>query len=827
MATQYRCRNQQRLKLVKEKSGVNGIDFLEVASDQRSLQLHFANELPITPAVTRSNVVVTGGVRVVGATLDSDEDGVPEVSIDGDLRVIAVTVAAKLMTVHLNQPGDFSTYTLHVVTSSTNLDAPPWLDRQLASVDFSFKVDCPSDFDCAPDDLCPPATLDEPEINYLAKDYTSLRRLLFDRLSVIMPDWQERNAADVGVALVELLAYVGDHLSYTQDAVATEAYLGTARRRTSVRRHARLLDYAMHDGSNARTWVCFNCAADDSPVHVPAHTPLLTRGTEDHPSLDEATMRQLLPHERPVIFETIYAVDLRVERNAVTFYTWQEADCCLPRGATRATLYRQRDTSLPSLTLTVGDVLVFAEVKSPTTGLVQDADPGRRHAVRLVRVDNTVQDTLPATAIDLVEVEWGAEDALPFSLCLSAVIEGNLTVEDVTIACANVVLADHGVTLSTLTAGQAELLATVPSTGVYAPRLTAGPVTQQGGVNDPVTNRRVVFDPTGSARSALEWAVGDALPVIYLDDGSPQRWTPLRDLLASDRFAKELVVEVGAAGEAQLRFGDDILGQRPRADVPMLADYRIGNGRAGNVGADALTRVVTAQPGVKRVWNPLPAVGGVDPEEMEQVVQFAPQAFRTQQRAVTEADYEEVTQRRADVQKAKATLRWTGSWYTAFVTVDRFGGRPVDARFEVALRRYLNRYRLAGYDLEINAPGFLPLEIVLQVCARSGSFRADVKQALLRSFSATAFADGSRGFFHPDNFTFGQPLYLSDLYARALKVPGVESISVVTFQRWGGVDQGEKEAGLLTPGPFEVLQLDNDPNFPENGRLEFIVQGGL
>jgi hypothetical protein len=102
-----------------------------------------------------------------------------------------------------------------------------------------------------------------------------------------------------------------------------------------------------------------------------------------------------------------------------------------------------------------------------------------------------------------------------------------------------------------------------------------------------------------------------------------------------------------------------------------------------------------------------------------------------------------------------------------------------------------------------------------------------VKQALLRSFSAAAFADGSRGFFHPDNFTFGQPLYLSDLYARALTVPGVESIAVVLFQRWGGVDQGEKEAGLLTPGPFEVLQLDNDPNFPENGRLEFIVQGGL
>ena len=111
------------------------------------------------------------------------------------------------------------------------------------------------------------------------------------------------------------------------------------------------------------------------------------------------------------------------------------------------------------------------------------------------------------------------------------------------------------------------------------------------------------------------------------------------------------------------------------------------------------------------MWNPLPAVGGVDPEAMEQVRQFAPQAFRVQERAVTPADYVEVTQRRADVQRAAATLRWTGSWYTAFVTVDRAGGLAVDDRFERDLRGYLNRYRLAGYDLEIDGPVYVPLEV--------------------------------------------------------------------------------------------------------------------
>ncbi len=91
-----------------------------------------------------------------------------------------------------------------------------------------------------------------PEINYLAKDYGTFRQLMLDRLALIMPDWRERHVPDLNITLVELLAYVGDYLSYYQDAVATEAYLDTARQRISVRRHARLVDYRLHEGVNAR-----------------------------------------------------------------------------------------------------------------------------------------------------------------------------------------------------------------------------------------------------------------------------------------------------------------------------------------------------------------------------------------------------------------------------------------------------------------------------------------------------------------------------------------------------------------------------------------------
>ena len=142
--------------------------------------------------------------------------------------------------------GDFSIYRVCLVQKGKDpgggdaMYLPyPGIDPRYACLDFSFKVDCPSDLDCkqAPD--CPPHVFQAPEINYLAKDYASFRQLIFDRLALIMPDWQERHVPDLGVTLVELLAYAGDHLSYYQDAVATEAYLDTARQRISVRRHAR------------------------------------------------------------------------------------------------------------------------------------------------------------------------------------------------------------------------------------------------------------------------------------------------------------------------------------------------------------------------------------------------------------------------------------------------------------------------------------------------------------------------------------------------------------------------------------------------------------
>jgi hypothetical protein len=178
------------------------------------------------------------------------------------------------------------------------------------------------------------------------------------------------------------------------------------------------------------------------------------------------------------------------------------------------------------------------------------------------------------------------------------------------------------------------------------------------------------------------------------------------------------------------------------------------------------------------------------------------------------------------VDRAAATFRWTGSWHTVFVTADRFGAAPVDQPFERDLRAWLERYRMAGYDLEVDAPAFVPLEVGLHVCVEPGFFRSDVAAAVRSVLSDTVLADGRRGLFHPDNLTFGQPVYLSAVLAAVHAVAGVQSVDVTTFQRQRQPQTSGIDTGRLLMGRLEIARLDDDPNFPERGSLDLTFGGG-
>jgi len=166
-----------------------------------------------------------------------------------------------------------------------------------------------------------------------------------------------------------------------------------------------------------------------------------------------------------------------------------------------------------------------------------------------------------------------------------------------------------------------------------------------------------------------------------------------------------------------------------------------------------------------------------------------------------------------------------------FITVDRKGGRTVDDAFERELAVFLDQFRLAAHDVEIEPPVFVPLDIAMTVCVLPHHFRDTVRKALLDAFSRADFPSGGRGFFHPDNFTFGRPVYLSRVISAAMKVPGIRWVAFdggeTRFRRWGEAPRQELEEGFIAMARLEIARLDNDPNAPENGRIAFIMEGGL
>jgi predicted phage baseplate assembly protein len=375
--------------------------------------------------------------------------------------------------------------------------------------------------------------------------------------------------------------------------------------------------------------------------------------------------------------------------------------------------------------------------------------------------------------------------------------------------------------------------------------LRSGPLTQQP---PPAA---LVFDGAGQlllGRHDLDRPTTDVAPAIVLVisfPGSPDEiWTPQPSLLASNAYDQHFVAEVDNDGATTLRFGDDQYGRRPFGASKVTARYRIGNGLAGNIGRESLVHLVTPDPAplgflpVAGVFQPLPGRLGEEPETIEHVRQIAPEAFRAVQfRAVTEADWEDVALRHPDVAAAKATFRWTGSWHTVFVAIHPHsqaklrrlpgGGVELTPAFAATMKAYLRRYKLAGYDLEVRAAQYVPLEIEMLICVSPGYFRGDVLAAVTRVLSNRRLTDGSHGFFDLENFVFGQPVYLSRLYAAIAAIDGVDSATVKVFKRYWGIARDELARGVIAMGPFEIARLDNDASLPENGVLRLTAVGGL
>ena len=409
-----------RRRMLHERHG-NGLDGAEVRDGGRRLLVYFFEHVPRGLHPGNIRIEAPRGARPV--------------------RAVALHRATELdpqtedhLVAELDHPGSAGSYLLRIVERRPD-GTPGWrpyrdIDPRYAQVRFVFDVDAPR----------PPilqATAGAPAadetVSYIYRDYAGLRQLMLDRLAVTMPDWTEQHEPDIWITLVELLAYAGDDLSYYQDAVATEAYLQTARNRVSVRRHARLVGYRLHEGCNARTWVCVSVTA---PVSLPlGDVRFATAGgwvsqgsavldASTFPADTLASFQQYTPLSvQPGAHRTEPAAELRPAHNAIELWSWGERDSYLAAGATSAVLTDDAPGSSEdqaprrTLELHAGDVIILVQTGDPLTLGAGPADPTLRQAVRLTGTHQLMDDLYQQP---LLEVRWAPEDALGFDLAVTA-----------------------------------------------------------------------------------------------------------------------------------------------------------------------------------------------------------------------------------------------------------------------------------------------------------------------------------------------------------------------------------------------------------------------
>jgi hypothetical protein len=869
------ARNERANNL--DASGLNGMRLVLVTLTPTEAQLavHFYTTHELTNLVqdfTTNGVPATrlfpisGGFRLLAG------DAVGQVQVTD----IAPTADPSILQLTVAPIGDYSTYTLSVEY--------PNIDPIFSEIRFKFRPGC-FNTDCAPEWEKALPLPEEPAINYLAKDYDTFRHTMIAAMMQRVPGWQPTSEADLDQVLLELFSVAADELSDYQDRVMNEAYLATARKRVSLARHARLMDYHIHQGNQSSTWLAVTVAPNqiftmprqfqvwtegdyESATTVVFMTqaeapPLFTVGTVFQTDLDTSTISAqfrdrfadagitlspnltvtlqelnrswlLVDTDHLLTFSVIrvgerlqiHAPDMHHLLNQAGLYTWSHAIPSLAAGSTQADL-KLTTPGETAATLVQnlirqrpGTHLLIQEWLNPATGEPAGRNPLKRQLLQLLPGDEgatALRD--PLTNEWLVRVKWRPADQLKFNYCFTVNCPTGL-VENISLFHGNLVRVYHG----RPAAAEFREPGTPAIPGVpfaYFERTDDG--TERWGTICRLPDRPLSYlntPPGGEVppKSTLAVTVNggdiwdEVIDLIHSDDSDE----------AGDRF----MVETDELGNSLIRFGNGRNGKRLPTGAIVRCTYQVGLGTGGNIGADSLVRFDPLfQDRVVAIWNPFDVTDGRDPEPVTDILRRAPEAYRLRQlRAVTLPDYVNRAQELPGVSRAAARYAWTGSWRTVQVAIDPLGTSTLSDELRQQIARYLDAVRLMGEDLEIRPPRFVPLDIRVALCIHPEYWPEDIRFLLEQEFSEGYTPDGRLAFFHPDRWTFGQPLHASEIIGRIQRIQGVEHVISVQMKRWNAATPGTDKIAMVRAN--EILRVRNDPDHLEDGFIEFKIRGG-
>ena len=294
-------------------------------------------------------------------------------------------------------------------------------------------------------------------------------------------------------------------------------------------------------------------------------------------------------------------------------------------------------------------------------------------------------------------------------------------------------------------------------------------------------------------------------------------WQPRDTLFGAGSKDRAFPLRTDEQGRNSVQFGDGVRGARlPSGVNNVRAIYRKGLGVAGNLAAESLTQPTQRPLGLKGVSNPLPALGGTDPEPASQARQTMPLMTRTLGRAVSMLDYEDFARAFAGVAKARAQVLQLAWGPVVAITIAGADNaviapdNPIWTNLAVAL-----------------ADSGDPHVAVRLLAHRASTFRLGLKVKRDPAYESkkvlAAVESALRAHFSFSTRELAQPVQQSDVIAIAQGVAGVIAVDLDFL--YGGTAPASqvprsRQARLLAnrmrvaagvPQPDEILTLDPQP----------------
>lgn len=255
-----------------------------------------------------------------------------------------------------------------------------------------------------------------------------------------------------------------------------------------------------------------------------------------------------------------------------------------------------------------------------------------------------------------------------------------------------------------------------------------------------------------------------------------QTWNYAVSFANQQPDAKVYTAEIDAWRRGIIFFGNGITGAIPEQGAVIRAVYRVGGGVIGNVAPNTITSVrdiaqdTTGQTVQVKITNEDWASGGAEPESIDSIKLWAPRYFETQDRCVTQLDYETFAIKFNGISKARAIVRersGEANFIRIYVLTYGLTENTVTTANQTVkdnLLVYLNKYKMLTDWLEIEDGIWREIDFTGSVVVSNGfsmdTVLANIKQALSNLMAI-------------DTREMGDPLRISDVYAAIDNIEGV------------------------------------------------------